>query len=76
MILGPGANVIKLILSVIYRYSYKSRGFVRLGWKSLPGTNSLAHFENWEVTVIKSFITLGPQANVIKLFTSASYDFS
>jgi hypothetical protein len=31
--------------------------FVRLDWKSLPGTNTLAYYENYG---LKSFITLGP----------------
>jgi hypothetical protein len=34
MKLGPGANVIKLILYVIYGFLYKARVFVRLDWKS------------------------------------------
>jgi hypothetical protein len=31
----PGTNVIKLFLSVIYRFSYWARVFVRLDYKSL-----------------------------------------
>ncbi len=42
----PGANVIKLLLSAIYGFSYKARVFVRLGLKSLPGTKTLAYYEN------------------------------
>jgi hypothetical protein len=41
----PGAIVIKF-LSVIYRFSYKARVFVRLDWKSFPMTNTLAYYEN------------------------------
>jgi hypothetical protein len=41
-----GANVIKLFLFVTYRFSYKDTAFVRLGWKSLPWTNTLAYYEN------------------------------
>ncbi len=41
--MGPGPNVIKLFASVIYEHSYSSRMFVRLGWKILPGTNTLAY---------------------------------
>ncbi len=41
-----GANVIKLFLSVIYKFSYQARVFVRLGLKSMPGTNTLAYYEN------------------------------
>ncbi len=33
------ANIIKL-LSVIYEFSHKARVFVRIGRKSLPGTNT------------------------------------
>ncbi len=39
-----------------------------LGWKSLPGTNTLAQYENSYITAVKSFITLSPGANVIKKF--------
>ncbi len=43
---GPGANVIKLFLSVIYGFSYLARVFVigKLFWSSL--TNTLAYHEN------------------------------
>jgi hypothetical protein len=29
-------------LSIIYKFSHKTRVFVTLGWKSLPRTNTLA----------------------------------
>ncbi len=45
-VLGPGPNVIKLILSVIYRFLNLARVFVRPDQKSLPMTNFLAHYEN------------------------------
>jgi hypothetical protein len=44
--LTPGLSVIKLFLSMIYGFLYKARVFVGLGWKSLPGTNILASYEN------------------------------
>jgi hypothetical protein len=31
---------------------------IRLGWKSLPGTNPPAYYENSQLTAIKRFITL------------------
>ncbi len=34
--------------------------FVRLGWESFPETNTLAYYENSEITEKKSFITLSP----------------
>jgi hypothetical protein len=34
--------------------------FVRLGLKSSPGTNTLAYYENSEITDKKLFITLAP----------------
>ncbi len=40
--------------------------FVRTGCKSMPGTNILAYHERSQITVIKSVITSGPGANVIK----------
>ena len=41
--------------------------FVRIGWKSLPGTNTslVLKFINYGQ---KSFITLAPGVNVVKLF--------
>ncbi len=46
------------------------------GWKGSTGTNNQAHFATVHVTTKDSFITLTPVANVIKLFTALSYDFS
>ncbi len=42
----PGANVIKLFLSVIYGFLYKAREFLRLDLKSVPMTNTLANYDN------------------------------
>jgi hypothetical protein len=42
----PGANVIKLFVSVIYEFSYQAKVFARLGLKSLPQRNTLAHYKN------------------------------
>ncbi len=41
-----GANLIKLFWAVIHIFSYQARVFVRLGWKSLLGTNTLAYYED------------------------------
>jgi hypothetical protein len=43
---------------------------IRLGWRGLPGTNTLAYYENPEITVEKSLIVLTPGACTIKLFTA------
>jgi hypothetical protein len=37
----------KTFLPIIDLFQYKARVFVRLGWKSLPGTNTLAYYENY-----------------------------
>jgi hypothetical protein len=58
--LAPRANVIKLSFFVIYEFSYQARVFVRLGWKSLPRTNTPAYYENWKFTAVKFFIRLAP----------------
>jgi hypothetical protein len=29
---------------------------IRLGWKGLPGTNTLAYYENPQITAVKKFI--------------------
>jgi hypothetical protein len=49
---------------------------IRLGWKGFSETNALAYYEKLQLTSVKSFITLTPVANVMKLFTVVSYDFS
>ncbi len=33
---------------------------IRLGWKNLPETNTLAYYENLSITAAKSFIVQGP----------------
>ncbi len=43
---------------------------IMLGWKDLPGTNTLVYYKNSKITDMKSFITLGIVANVIKLFST------
>ncbi len=53
--MGPEANVIKLFLSVIYEFLYQARVFVRLGWKGLPGTNTLAYYEHTLITYKKNY---------------------
>jgi hypothetical protein len=44
--LGPGANVMKHFTAIIYEFLCQAKVFVRLGWKSLPDTNTLAYYEN------------------------------
>ena len=41
---------------------------IRLSWKSLPGSNTLAYYENPLITAVKSFIGLVP-----KQFDSRNY---
>ncbi len=38
----PGPDFIKLFKAVNYKFLYQARVFVRIGWKSFPGTNTLA----------------------------------
>ena len=49
---------------------------IKLGCKGLPGTNTLAYYENPFITAVKIFIRLDPGVNVIKLFTVVIYGFS
>jgi hypothetical protein len=37
----------------------------RQGWKGLPGTNTLAYYENLPITAVKSFIGLAHGALVM-----------
>ncbi len=39
-------------------------------------TNDLAYYKNTSFASVKSFMALGPGANVIKLFTAVNYGFS
>jgi hypothetical protein len=32
---------------------------IRLGWKGLPGTSTLAYYKHSKITTVKSFITFG-----------------
>jgi hypothetical protein len=41
---------------------------IRHGWKGMLGTSTLAYYEQFKITDDKSFITLGPGVNIIKLF--------
>jgi hypothetical protein len=46
---GPGACIIKLITAVIYGFRNKLECLslnTKLGWKALPGTNTLAYYGN------------------------------
>jgi hypothetical protein len=43
MKLTTGVNLVKLFTSVTYEFLYSARLFVKLGWKSLPGTNTIAY---------------------------------
>jgi hypothetical protein len=38
-------------------------------WKGLPGTNTLAYYENSQITSVKSFKVPAPGSNPMKLFT-------
>ncbi len=49
---------------------------IRLGWKGLHETNTVTYYELSLITSVKSFKTLTPGANVIKLFTSVINKFS
>ncbi len=49
---------------------------IRLRWKGLPGTKTQALLRNSSIMAVKSFITLGPGVDVIKLFMTEIYEFS
>ncbi len=68
--LPPGANVIKLFLFVIYEFLDQARVFVKIDYKSFPVTNILAYYESSYLTAVKSFITLAPGVNIMKIFPS------
>jgi hypothetical protein len=48
---------------------------IRLGWKGLPRTNTLAFHEHLLIMDVNGFITLGPRNNVIKTFRSVIYEW-
>ena len=41
---------------------------IRLGWKGLPGMNTLAYYGNLYIAPVVSFTIQAPGANVIKFF--------
>ncbi len=49
-------------------------GSIKLSWKNLPGTNTPTYFIPTDTD--KSFISLTPRPNVIKLSLSVIYGFS
>ncbi len=62
--LGPGACIIKLITAVICGFRNKLECLpldTSLGWKGLPGANTVADYEHSQITDEKSFIALGPR---------------
>ncbi len=48
----------------------------KLGWKAMPGTNTLTYYKHSQITAAKSFIRLAPGACTIKLFTAVIYGFT
>ncbi len=67
MLIGKrsGAFIIKLFTAVVYEFSgaplegrlLASPTNIRLGWKSLPETNSLAYYEYPLITAVKFYST-------------------
>ncbi len=45
-------------VSLLYELALPTN--IRLGWKVLPGTNTLAYYENLQIADVQSFITLVP----------------
>jgi hypothetical protein len=59
------ACIIKLITAVIYGFHNKLECLslnARLGWKGLPGTNTLAYYRNCKITAVISFVIQAPGA--------------
>ncbi len=46
---------------------------IRLSWKGLPWTNTLAYYRHLYIVAVKNFYNMGPVANFIKLFCSIIY---
>jgi hypothetical protein len=45
-----GALIIKLMTALIYGFRNKLECLsLNLGWKGLPGTNTLAYYRNWKL---------------------------
>jgi len=40
---------------------------IRLGWKGLPGSNTLAYYENLLITAVKRFIVQAPEVFLVGL---------
>ncbi len=48
-----------------------SPAHIRLGWKGLSGTNTLAYYKNLYFMTVKSFIVQAPGSKIIKHFSSS-----
>jgi hypothetical protein len=72
--LAPGPNVIKLFTDAIYKFSYLARVFVRLSGKGCQGQTHESLFCKFVNYKQKSFISLAPVPNVIKLFTDTIFE--
>jgi hypothetical protein len=46
-----------------FRYALAFDENIRLGWKGLPKTNTLAYYGNPKITTVKSLYSLGPLVN-------------
>jgi hypothetical protein len=46
---------------------------IRLGFKSLPGSNTLPHYEHSLNTNVKSFITFGPGLSLLTIHDRHSF---
>ncbi len=63
-----GASVIKIITAVIYVFHNKLEYLslnTKLGWKGLPGTNTLAYYRNCKLRPNKFYDT-GPREPLLK----------
>jgi hypothetical protein len=57
----PGAYPrVELLKGPSLRWAGATLTNIRMGWKGLPGTNTLAYYEHSEIAGMKGFITLGP----------------
>ncbi len=63
---SPRAQCYKTFLSVTYEFLFYARVFVRLGWKSLPGTNSPLYYENFKI--VENFCNIAPSSDTNLLY--------
>ncbi len=73
IVVGKAKSLLKYNTFLVL-YSRVCSANIRQGWKGFPRINTRAYFKHLVITDVKSFLTLAPDVNVIKLFIDVNYE--